>query len=451
MKKKLAIIVLAGVLTSAAGGFADSNDDLRAEQLEEWRDTLRFGIESQVIDLLDELESEVVDDLADSVLELLELRTNPRLLRAGLRYFKRIEDPRAESIAARLLTDAELTDEETALEAMRYLSESVEDASTETLEVVRSLLTVQSERLAGQAALTLGTLGDLDSIELLRRTMQQRREVSVRGNIVLAIGRMGEEARQASADWILSVLNDTSVEPTIRHYAADTLGRIGATEARDTLLDLSRSNDDLMRAYAISALIELDAGGLEEELIAALRDDNWRVRQIALEGVGRAGHSAAYEAVRYVARRDPDHRVRSEAIRAIGELGEERGYEFLRKMVKDDGKPFESRALAVDVLFRHDLGPSVATFLSLLEAEANRRNSRIARHVAGSASRAEHDELDDIYEYLLDSDDVSMLISAIRGIGLNRFDRFRDRIEALASDDRPSTIRRHAQEALDRL
>lgn len=451
MKRYMAIAVLFGVLATAASVYGESNDNHRTEQIEEWRDTLRFGIESQVVELLEELESESVDKLADSVLELLDSRTNPRLMRAGLRYFRAIDDPRAESIAARILTQAGFTDEDTALEAMRYLSESVEDASVDTLEALRDLVNLQSERLAGQAALTLGTLGDVDSIELLHETMRQRREVSVRGNIVLAIGRMGEPAREAASEWMLSVLEDTTLDPTIRHYAADTLGRIGATGARETLLDLSRADDDLMRAYAISALVELGAADLEDELIAALRDDNWRVRQIALEGVGRAVHSAAYEAVRYVARRDPDHRVRSRAIRTIGKLGEKRGYDFLREMVEDGSVPFESRSLAVDVLFTHDLGSSIDTFLSVLEAEANRRNSRIAHHIAGSAARAEHDALAGIYDHLLDSGDVSMLISAIRGIGLNRLDRFRDRIEALTSDNQPATIRRHAEEALGRL
>lgn len=426
----------------------DAADEDGRNELVEWRETLRYGIESQVVELLEDLASSQEEALADEVLEMLEDRTNPVLLRRGLAYFGAIEDDRAEGIARRLLESA--NDEDTPLEALRYLARSVETPSEETLERVRAVLNVRSERVASQAALTLGDLGDIQAIELLHEVFEQRNEESIRGNVILGIGRMGEDARHAE-EWLIPLLDDPTASATVRYYTADTLGRIGSSDAREPLLELLTSDDGMMRAYAISSLVSLDPDGIGEELTRAIRDDNWQVRRIALEGIGRAGHGEVLDAVRYMARRDPDHRVRSRAVETIGELGMDDGYDFLRELLSQPSAPYESRTKAIDMLVEHDLGRSFETFASVLEAEQNRRGSRIVQYIGGALSRAEHSGLEEVYETFLSHDDVAMRLFAIQGIGRNRFTRFREQIEEFADENQPATVRRHAQEALDRL
>lgn len=444
----LFVIVTLAVFPVPVEGQSDSEE---SDQMTEWRETLRYGIESEVVELLDELTENREEELADEVLELLEEKSSPRLLEAGLAYFAEIEDPRAEEVAVRLLEGSREIQEDTVIEALRYLGDSVTDAAEETVLAVRDVLNARSPRVVSRAALTLGSLRDVAGIPAMRGVFERQNEESVRGDIILGIGRMGVPARDAAAEWILPLISDSNLSNTVRYYAIDTVGRTGVTEAEDELKELLSHSDGMMRAYTISSLIQLEVDDIEDELTSSLRDDNWRVRQIALEGVASGGRSDSFEAVRYMARRDPDHRVRTTAVDTIGELGMSEGYSFLRELLSSQEVPFETRARAVDVLVEEDLGASFETFAEVIEEESGGSDNRLMHRIGSALSRVEHGGLAELYEAFLDHEDVSMRLFAIQGIGRNGLSEFRDEIEELADESQPSSVRRNAQEALEQL
>ena len=438
------------VIVAAQEAVEEEEEESLLDQHEDWEETLRFGIESEVVELLDELAEHRVEELADEVLDLLSERTNPQLLRNGLNYFSAIDDPRAEQVARQLLSDREISQVDIAIEALRYLAESVDVADPETVFTVRGLLNVQSERIAGQAALTLGSLGDVDGLSDMHRTFEQRGEENVRRNIVLGVGRMGPAAREAE-DWILPLLDDPRASETLQQYAIDTLGHIRSEDAREPLMELLDSDNSFMRAYAISSLVMLDASGITGELTRALRDDDWRVRQIAVEGVGEAEHTESLQAVRYMARRDPDHRVATSAIRTIGRFGTNEAYEVLRDIVGEGRAAIQARLAAVDILIEDDLSESLDTLVGIVEEDAHGTDEQVAQRIASGLAGAEDERLRNVFRMFLEHEEVTMRLLAIQGIGRNGFSEFRDEIETLTGDAYPASVRRHAEEALENL
>ena len=438
------------VLAQEAVDGEEEEAELLLDQHEDWEETLRYGIESEVVELLDELAEHQVEELADDVLELLSERTNPRLLRNGLNYFSAIEDPRAEQVARQLLSDREIPQVDIAVEALRYLADSVDVADPETLVTVRGLLGVQSERVAAQAALTLGSLGDVAGLPEMYRVFEQRGEENVRRNIVLGVGRMGPAAREAE-EWILPLLDDPRASETLRQYAIDTLGHIGSEDAREPLKELLDSDNSFMRAYAISSLVMLDASGVTEELTRALRDDDWRVRQIAVEGVGEAEHTDSLGAVRYMARRDPDHRVATSAVRTIGRFESDEAYEVLRELVSGRDAAIQARLAAVDILIENDLDNSLEVLVEIVEGERNRGDDPVIQRIASGFAGAEHPGLREVFGSFLEHEEVTMRLLGIQGIGRNGFSEFREDIEALTAERHSATVRRYAEEALENL
>lgn len=428
----------------------DREEERVLDQHEDWEETLRFGIDSEIVELLDELAEQQVEELADDVLDLLRERSNPRLLRNGLSYFSAIDDPRAEEVATELLSDRELSDVDVAIEALRYLADGVDSADPETLVTVRGLLTVQSEQIAAQAASTLGSLDDTDGLEEMRRAFEQRREENVRRNILLGVGKMGDKAREAQ-EWILPLLGNPQASETVQQYAIDTLGRIGAEEAREPLKELLESDSSMMRAYAISSLVMLDASGITDELTRAMRDDDWRVRQIAVEGVGEAEYDESLFAARYMARRDPDHRVATSAVRTIGSFESDEAYEVLREIVSERSAPIQARLAAVDILIENDLADSVDTLVEILEKDSQTGEEQIIQQIASGLSGAEHQGLSEAFRILLEHEEVTMRLLAIQGIGRNGFDEFKEEIEDFTADRHPASVRRYAEEALENL
>ena len=417
----------------------------------EWRETLQFGIDAQVAELLETLTRDRVESLADDVVRILEENRSSRVVERAIAYFQAIEDPRAEA-AARDIIDAFDTRTETAiLAAVRYISTTVAEPEAETTEILRTAVEFANERVAAEAALALGRLGDIESIPFLQTLFDRRDSVAVRGNIMLAFGEFGAEAADATP-WLIELAGSTSQSNTVRYYAVDALGRIGSSEAVEPVRALLADEDGLMRAYALSALLALEADDIDSALMGAMRDDNWRVRQLSVQGMGASGNTGHLPAVSFVARRDPDHRVRRSALRAIADLDTADGWVVLRDLMLSQSAPHESRIFAIELLSEQPDAATVDTFLEFLEQEERNTDVRLVQQLARSASTMESRRLESLYERLLSHTDTAVRTYAIRGIGLNRLVSFRDELQRMSEGGGgPASLRRAIEQALERL
>ncbi len=268
---------------------------------------------------------------------------------------------------------------------------------------------------------------------------------------MLAFGEFGAEAADATP-WLIELAGSTSQSNTVRYYAVDALGRIGSSEAVDPVRALLADEDGLMRAYALSALLALEADDLDSALMGAMRDDNWRVRQLSVQGMGASGNTGHLPAVSFVARRDPDHRVRRSALRAIADLDTADGWVVLRDLMLSQSAPHESRIFAIELLSEQPDAATVDTFLEFLEQEERNTDVRLVQQLARSASTMESRRLESLYERLLSHTDTAVRTYAIRGIGLNRLVSFRDELQRMSEGGGgPASLRRAIEQALERL
>lgn len=439
----------AEVFEAEVEGYEQADRASRRAQEEEWRETLRFGIDVQVAELLSTLANERIETMADDIVLLLSENRSSRVIERAIAYFQAIGDPRGEESARAVVNAFDTRTETTVLEAIRYLSRTVTEPEDATLEVLRTAVEFAGERVAAEAALALGRLGDASSIPDLQRVFDRRESVAVRGNIMLSFGEMGLAADDA-VEWLISLAESGAQSNTVRYYAVDALGKIGNADAVPHIRALMSADDGMMRAYALSALLALEAEDLDTALLAAIRDDNWRVRQLAVEGMGDSGDTSHVPAVSFVARRDPDHRVRRSALRSLADLGTADAWDTIRSLMLSQGAPHESRVFAVELLAEQPARDTTDAFVELFTMEESNRDVRLVQQLARSASTMEHRTLDALYGMLLSHRDTAVRTYAIRGIRLNRIGSFREELETLSeTGGGPAALRRAVEQALE--
>ncbi len=114
---------------------------------------------------------------------------------------------------------------------------------------------------------------------------------------------------------LLAALHDENVR--IRRFAADVLGEIGDPQAVDPLIARLADADHLVRQNAIVSLAKLGDERAIDPLIAMLHDGDKFTRWIAVNALSKIGDPQAVELLQIVLEDDSDHDVREAAREAL--------------------------------------------------------------------------------------------------------------------------------------
>jgi HEAT repeat protein len=212
-----------------------------------------------------------------------------------------------------------------------------------------------------QAVLALGEMRHADSVAVLVHVLTVETDLNVLEDTTWALVRMGE----AAVEPLIALLKYEN--PTVRHQAAHVLGKIGDARAVDALIKTLSDMDDAVRLktvfalgqisdeQAISALVNMltdenmdvrvtVADVLEqfgkaaaELLIPYLQHENWRVRDIAAEILGRIADGCAVEPL-LAALQDECWQVRFTVVNALRDIGDTRAIEPMRQLLDDESK-----------------------------------------------------------------------------------------------------------------
>jgi HEAT repeat protein len=209
-------------------------------------------------------------------------------------------------------------------EEQRRAAQSLDPGSSG--EVVKSLITAATGArewsVREQSVLALRGVPDARAVAALRQLVGGRRrdrDARVRAAAALALSSTGS-GETVSA--LLGMLSERAREP--RRAAALALGRLRAPAALLALADLARASDPALRLAAVWSLGQIGVPRGESHgraaLVRALGDDEWRIRRVAAEGLGRRSSPADVRPL-LAALEDSRPEVRQEAAVALGRLG----------------------------------------------------------------------------------------------------------------------------------
>jgi HEAT repeat protein len=429
------------------------SEDAERSTTSVWSEALRYGTDTEVLETLariqdasersldgelarllgqsrnDDVRSRILEILggsasaagADEALAILESEEPPPgLLRAAVGYLARVKEKRA-------------------------------------LVGLERLVRGSDEITAAAAASAIGAIGERASasglLEVLRDAKVDLRP-TVRNQIILALGGLGDVG---AADLLIDIAGNRDLERITRMYAMSSLGKLGELRAVPVLSAALSESDALLRTYAAAALGRLRAPGFPAALLQLLRDSSWQVRVEAAKAVadGAAGDEAGEELVKmlqYRARRDDVAQVRREAIRALGTLGGAASLDLLRELYTDSRQSLEIRKAALVELLRADLSSSLPAITKVVDEEwgAKPDRQKALEATAEQLSRTDSKDLDALYRRFLDSGNLSVRISGIRGIARNDLVGAAEGLYRAAAAGQTS-VRREALAAIEKL
>ncbi|HSV56787.1 MAG TPA: HEAT repeat domain-containing protein, partial [Magnetospirillaceae bacterium] len=190
--------------------------------LDRRRDVVRYGIESELMELVTALQNEGQDELNTELLAVLTESRSPRLREAVLGFFTAREWPDAAREAAEILARRDLDSARVVNAALAYLSAV---RAQEGLAEARKIVDARETQFLPQAIHMLGrTGGQADAEILLSMYASEEATDALRQDVIQALGELGSKA---AVDSLLQALDDAEVRMATRVFAAEALGKIG--------------------------------------------------------------------------------------------------------------------------------------------------------------------------------------------------------------------------------
>ena len=148
----------------------------------------------------------------------------------------------------------------------------------EGVDVLIAGLKDENLRVRGNAAWTLGKIGDKRAVEPLLAALKDK-ESNVRRATSEALGKIGDKR---AVEPLIAALKDE--DSNVQRAAAEALGKIGDKRAVEPLIAAFRDKDSHVRNNAAEVLGKIGKPAVEP-LIAVLRDKDSHVRNNAAEAL----------------------------------------------------------------------------------------------------------------------------------------------------------------------
>ncbi|RKX78486.1 MAG: hypothetical protein DRP87_06135 [Spirochaetes bacterium] len=446
LNKSTVIFLFIFILSSS--GFTEENQESIKSLREERTAILKYGIDSEIIELVDKMIEERDDSLAEEAEKVFKQTTNPRVRIKLLNFFSQIEYRNAEEMVLKLIEDHENRDRDLIVESIRYISESKNnEILTKAAEILEELTTHRENEIASAAIKGLGKTGKKEYAEKLISLFEKRDyPSSLKPEIILALGDLKAEK---ALEPLIKILENKDESEVLRRYACDSLGKIGNPKAVEPLIRAFRTGDTILRSYAIYALGKFPGEETESILIDALRDSYYKVRISAAKALGERKVKSAVDILIYKAERDPEPSVREEAIKALADIGEEKGLVVLRNLFKNYRTPTTLRMIALKALTESDLEKSIPVIEEVIKKEWNKEESKLLMDICKILSITESPLLKGLFAKLLEHPDSMVKIYGILGIQKNNLKELREHISKLRDEKYGRTVNKYAENAYD--
>jgi HEAT repeat protein len=421
-------------------------EELVRSLAEERREIIKYGLETEIIDLLAALKNEKNSDFVDEFAGVLASRPGVKTAQEIFSYLGAMGSGKGVPSAEKYLEDYENQPREIIIAVLRYLAEE-EDHSFP--EKIYPLLASANPQLAAAAVRYLGKKRPEGASEkLLELFSKEETSQALRGEVILALGEM--KAQDAVA-FLTSLLEDEDEDMTLRRYACDSLGRIGDEKALPAIRAALNSSDNFLRSYAVSSLGYFSGEENAGVLVEALRDSFPRVRELAAERLGDMEYENAVDILIYRARKDPEKRVRQAAFRSLSKIGTSEAVSFLQEFLEGERNPGDLRSLAAEELTDTHPAAMAQSAARVMAKEWAKDRSPILDVICRLLSQKEYSGFDDLYKRMLGHTNFIIQIYGVRGVQKNHVTGLKTELEALSAEGRHPQLRKNALSALEGL
>ena len=393
-------------------------------------DILKYGLEGQITELIDELTKNQDNRFVDGIYDLFQETKSVAVKEKILDYFTKLKDSCLASYAVEIINDP--YDEKNSIveKCFKYVSEAdIKDANPGLVDLVdkeedayfTGALSALGETGGKEEALFLADYLDRDDLN-----------VSQRQALMRVLGRI-----KAVETWqkISEIAKDENENNFVRMYAAEAIGAMEKPESEDILVELFESNDPNLRTYVIKGISYFNDKKSSDLIIQALRDSQYKVR---LEAVSAVGKNRIDKAVPFLIFRckdkDEQKQVKEKCYSVIAYLNTSDGNDYLISVLKDKkiGDATKAKVSAALLEYNHAGTKEVIELARSALKSDIQKNLRYA--LGKEFAKYDRSEFADICAEYIASDDV-----ATQGTGLDiwakgRYSSVKAAVEEIAKD-----------------
>ena len=323
--------------------------------------TLRYGTETEIANLIQTLKSDKDNSLDEELIKLIETSKNKNVLTGILSFFADKEKSGLEERAARIIRERDNEAGETVLAAVNYIGML---KSHESSSVLMEMIDSEESRYLNPAIRALGKAGSggrdnqneitdflLDYYKNNNPNNENQREIIV---------ALGETRSPAAVSFLSGIINNNDERPVLKMAALDALSKIGDIDGLEAIIAAVTSADPNVRSSAIAALGPFPGEEAEKAILDGFRDSYFRTRIGAAQAAGKRGMAEAVQFLRYRAENDDVPAVRDEAIKALGEIsgsnssGRSEALNILNAIFSERKNSDRIRILASEMLIKVD-------------------------------------------------------------------------------------------------
>ena len=237
-----------GATTASAPAATDGGAALKETEARR-RDTLKYGIESEIFDLLDDLKADKDGSYNADILELFGSSKSVKLRSAILDFWSTLEWKGGEAGALDIVETRDGQDPAIVASALAYLSQI---RSKKALGFAKDLLKEGDKKILPSLLKLLGRAGGLPEEELLLGYLDN--DDATEDLKQSAIRALGDFGSAKASERLMKIVEDSQGSKTTRMLACEALGKIGQVGAVKSLVIAANGEDVNVRASAIGAL-----------------------------------------------------------------------------------------------------------------------------------------------------------------------------------------------------
>lgn len=393
-------------------------------------DILKYGLEGQITELIDELTKNQDNRFVDGIYDLFQETKSVAVKEKILDYFTKLKDSCLASYAVEIINDPYDEKKSIVEKCFKYVSEAdIKDANPGLVDLVDK----EEDAYFTGALSALGETGGKEEALFLADYLDREDlNVSQRQSLMRVLGRI-----KAVETWqkISEIAKDENENTFVRMYAAEAIGAMEKPESEDILVELFESNDPNLRTYVIKGISYFNDKKSSDLIIQALRDSQYKVR---LEAVSAVGKNRIDKAVPFLIFRckdkDEQKQVKEKCYSVIADLNTSDGNDYLISVLKDKkiGDATKAKVSAALLEYNHAGTKEVIELARSALKSDIQKNLRYA--LGKEFAKYDRSEFADICAEYIASDDV-----ATQGTGLDiwakgRYSSVKAAVEEIAKD-----------------
>ncbi|MBO4404439.1 MAG: HEAT repeat domain-containing protein, partial [Treponema sp.] len=301
------------------------------EYIKSCTDTFKYGLETEISSLIDELTKNEDTRFVEPIYELFYSTKTPAVRNKILTYFTKLKDPCLCDYAVDVINDPYDEKKETVDLCFKY---AVEVECHEAVGGLVDLVEKEEEDYFNGALSALAELGSEREADFLADYLDRDDLTAAqRQSLMRALGKM-----KALSTWdkLAAIAQDEDENNFVRMYAAEAIGAMEKKESEDILYSLYESDDPNMRIYVLKGISHFKTERADELILQALRDPQYKVR---LEAVNAVKERKMKSAVPYIVYRckhkDEEKAVKEKCWAVLAMLDTKEGNEYLVSVIKD--------------------------------------------------------------------------------------------------------------------